>query len=88
MGRPAGSINGGGQSIISARKKARIGDDYKIWRMETLYEEDKLMPKRVSMDNAQMQDMYKEYFGEPGSELAEKLFHTSYSAKEKFKILD
>ena len=33
-------------------------------------------------------DMYKEYFGEPGSELAEKLFHTSYAAKEKFKILD
>ncbi len=77
MGCPGGCINGGGQSIISGRKKARIGDEYKVWRMETLYQEDKMMPKRVSMDNAQMQDMYTEYFGEPGSELAEKLLHTS-----------
>ena len=87
MGCPGGCINGGGQSIISGRKKARIGDEYKVWRMETLYEEDKMMPKRVSMDNAQMTDMYTEFFGEPGSELAEKLLHTTYSPKEKFKIL-
>ena len=87
MGCPGGCINGGGQSIISGRKKARVGDEYKVWRMETLYEEDKMMPKRVSMDNAQMTDMYTEFFGEPGSELAEKLLHTTYSPKEKFKIL-
>ena len=50
------------------------------------YEEDKMMPKRVSMDNAQMKDMYTEYFGEPGSELAEKLLHTTYSPKQKFGL--
>ena len=50
------------------------------------YEEDKMMPKRVSMDNAQMQDMYTEFFGEPGSELAEKLLHTTYSPKKRFDI--
>ena len=86
MGCPGGCINGGGQSIISGRKKARIGDEYKVWRMETLYEEDRMMPKRVSMDNAQMKDMYTEYFGEPGSELAEKLLHTTYTPKQKFGL--
>jgi hypothetical protein len=33
-----------------------------------------------------MKDMYTEYFGEPGSELAEKLLHTTYTPKQKFSL--
>ena len=39
------------------------------------------------MAGAEMADRYAACFGEPGSELAEKLLHTAYSPKEKFKIL-
>ncbi len=86
MGCPGGCINGGGQSIISARKKhGRIGYSYKDLRMKALYDEDKYKELRVSCDNSQIQKLYKDFLGEPGSEIAEKLLHTSYSPKEKFK---
>jgi NADP-reducing hydrogenase subunit HndD len=87
MGCPGGCINGGGQSIVSSRKKnGKLGYGYKELRMKALYDEDKSCELRVSSDNPQIQDLYKNYLGEPGSELAEKLLHTSYSGKEKFKV--
>ena len=86
MGCPGGCINGGGQSIISARKKhGRIGDSYKDLRMQALYDEDKYKELRVSCDNSQVKKLYDDFLGEPGSEIAEKLLHTSYTSKEKFK---
>ena len=33
-----------------------------------------------------MNRTYKEYIGNPGGELAEKLLHTSYTKKEKYNI--
>ena len=87
MGCPGGCINGGGQSIISSRKKnGKLGYGYKELRMKALYDEDKSCELRVSSDNPQIQDLYKNYLEKPGSELAEKLLHTSYSGKERFKI--
>jgi len=87
MGCPGGCINGGGQSIISARKKhGKLGYSYKDLRMQALYDEDKYKALRVSCDNPQIQQLYSDFLGKPGSELAEKLLHTSYSAKEKFHI--
>ena len=87
MGCPGGCINGGGQSIVSSRKKnGKLGYGYKELRMKALYDEDKSCELRVSSDNPQIQDLYKNYLEKPGSELAEKLLHTSYSGKEKFKV--
>ena len=86
MGCPGGCINGGGQSIISARKKhGRIGYSYKDLRMQALYDEDKYKELRVSCDNPQIKKLYEDFLGEPGGEISEKLLHTSYSSKEKFK---
>ena len=88
MGCPGGCINGGGQSIISARKKhGRIGSSYKDLRMKALYDEDKYKELRVSCDNPQIQKLYKDFLIEPGGVLSEKLLHTSYSPKKKFTIL-
>ena len=88
MGCPGGCINGGGQSIVSARKKhGRIGYTYKDRRMKALYDEDRFKQKRVSMDNTQIQQLYNDFLGEPGSEIAEKLLHTTYSPKERFTIV-
>ncbi|MCR5793737.1 MAG: [FeFe] hydrogenase, group A [Solobacterium sp.] len=89
MGCPGGCINGGGQSIIPSRiKNGKLGYGYKELRMKALYDEDVLSELRVSSDNVQIQDLYKNYLGEPGSELAEHLLHTSYTPKKKFNILD
>ncbi|MBR2669360.1 MAG: [Solobacterium sp.] len=87
MGCPGGCINGGGQSIIPSRiKNGKLGMGYRELRMKALYDEDAMQTIRVSSDNVQIQDLYKNYLGEPGSELAEKLLHTSYTSKERFKI--
>ncbi len=89
MGCPGGCINGGGQSIISSRKKnGKLGWGYKELRMKALYDEDTLMERRVSSDNPQIQQLYTEYLEKPGSELAEELLHTSYSPKNRFHILE
>ena len=87
MGCPGGCINGGGQSIIPASKKnGKMGYGYKELRMKALYDEDISMPLRVSSDNSQVQQLYKDFLGEPGSEKAEELLHTSYSPKDKFNV--
>lgn len=87
MGCPGGCINGGGQSIISARKKhGRLGYSYKELRMQALYDEDRYKELRVSADNPQIQKLYTDFLGSPGSAKAEKLLHTTYTPKEKFKV--
>lgn len=54
--------------------------------MQALYEEDSYKELRVSSDNPQIQKLYSDFLGKPGSEMSEKLLHTSYSAKKKFNI--
>ncbi|MBO4235036.1 MAG: (2Fe-2S)-binding protein [Firmicutes bacterium] len=90
MGCPGGCINGGGQSIVPSKVKNgnKIGYGYKDLRMNALYDEDQLCELRVSCDNKQIQELYDNFLGKPGSELAEKLLHTHYSQKERFNILD
>jgi NADP-reducing hydrogenase subunit HndD len=88
MGCPGGCINGGGQSIVPSKiKNGKLGYGYKELRMKALYDEDVLSELRVSSDNPQIQQLYADFLEKPGSELAEKLLHTSYSPKEKFNIV-
>lgn len=85
MGCPGGCINGGGQSIVPSKvKNGKLGYGYKELRMKALYDEDAMLEIRVSSDNPQIQELYKNYLGEPGSELAEELLHTSYTPKDRF----
>ena len=39
---------------------------------------------RKSHENPILKKIYKEYLGKPGSELAEKLLHTTYEKREKY----
>ena len=87
MGCPGGCINGGGQPIISARKKAsRLGYSYKDLRAKALYDEDAYKAIRVSKDNPQIQELYRNFLGQPGSEKAEQLLHTSYTPKHRYNF--
>ena len=49
-------------------------------RAAVLYSEDERLSVRQSHNNPQIQDLYKNFFGEPCSEKAEKYLHTSYNA--------
>ncbi len=85
MGCPGGCINGGGQPQISAvLKNAKNAPDFRLLRAQALYDEDSLLTVRKSHENKQIQELYKNFFKEPGSHLAHKLLHTKYSKKPKF----
>lgn len=85
MGCPGGCVNGGGQSLVSARLK-NDNVDYKTLRANALYEEDIIMENRKSHENKQIQELYKNFLVEPGSKIAHELLHTTYSQKQKFKF--
>lgn len=76
MACPGGCINGGGQPIVDSRTKAVV--DVKAKRAGALYSEDEASVLRKSHENPNIQLMYKEYFGEPGSHKAHELLHTHY----------
>ena len=75
MACPGGCINGGGQPFLH-------GDAALLEkRMKGLYQEDESKTLRLSHENADIQALYKEYLGEPGSEKAHHLLHTTYHEK-------
>ncbi len=89
MGCPGGCINGGGQpyvrEVFLPNEDPDILDTYKAKRAQALYSEDERQTIRQSHNNVQIQDLYKEFLGEPNSHLAHELLHTSYNEhRERF----
>jgi NADP-reducing hydrogenase subunit HndD len=80
---PGGCITGGGQPIVDA--KTQMSVNVRELRAKVLYGEDASKAKRKSHENAEVQQLYKEFLGEPNSHKAHELLHTTYSAKPKFK---
>ena len=75
MACPGGCINGGGQPFLH-------GDSALLeQRMKGIYSEDESKTLRLSHENADIQTLYKEFLGEPGSEKAHHLLHTTYHQK-------
>ena len=89
MGCPGGCVNGGGQPYVKPaflpNEDADILDTYRDKRAQALYSEDERQAARQSHNNKQVQQLYKEFLGEPNSHKAHKLLHTSYKAKERFQ---
>ena len=88
---PGGCINGGGQPFVKPLFLPNEGDDildtYRAKRAAVLYSEDERLVLRQSHNNKDIQKLYKDFLGEPGSELAEELLHTSYVAdREKYPV--
>ncbi len=75
MACPGGCINGGGQPYLHGHR------DLLDKRMKGLYTEDERKVKRLSHENSDIQKLYKEYLGTPGSEKAHHLLHTVYHQK-------
>ena len=87
MGCPGGCINGGGQpyvrDVFLPNEDADIYDTYMQKRANALYSEDERQVLRQSHRNVQLQDLYKEFLGEPNSHLAHELLHTHYNKNRK-----
>lgn len=84
MACPGGCIMGGGQPIKSAKIRETI--DVRKKRADAMYSIDEKSKIRMSHKNPVLLKIYEEYLGEPGGNLAHKLLHTHYEAKEKYRI--
>jgi len=79
MGCPGGCINGGGQPQVSAN--VRNFTNFREKRASVLYNNDAAKTIRKSHENEAVQQLYKEYLGEPGSHKAHELLHTTYTKR-------
>ncbi len=73
---PGGCVNGGGQPQVHA--DVRNFEDIRAIRAKVLYDNDAAKELRKSHDNPSIKKLYDEYLGEPGSEKAHHILHTSY----------
>jgi iron-only hydrogenase group A len=76
MACPSGCLGGGGQPYP-------VNEKIRTARRKAIYKRDRDLPLRKSHENPEVQELYDDYLGEPGSHLAEKLLHTSYVDRKK-----
>lgn len=77
MNCTGGCIAGGGQPKLTLMDMKSA----KQKRIDGLYSEDSKMKKRVSYKNPDIIKIYKEFYGEVGSNLAHQYLHTKYTDK-------
>ena len=82
MACPNGCITGGGQPIISNRE--RMEKDIAAIRAKAIYDEDESLPIRKSHENPYVQELYKEFLGEPCGHKSHELLHTHYVKRPKY----
>lgn len=73
---PGGCINGGGQPKSADPKVV-------VKKMERMYTMDEQATLRLSHENEEIVQLYKEYLKEPNSHLAHELLHTHYNDRSK-----
>ena len=77
MACPGGCLGGGGQPIptsIDIRQK----------RSEAIYAEDEGLPVRKSHENPEVQQLYKDFLGEPLGHKSHELLHTHYKPRKRY----
>ncbi len=84
MACPGGCINGGGQPTTFA--DVRNWTDYRKLRAAALYGEDEAKMVRKSHENPYVQNIYKDYLGEPGSHKAHELLHCTYVPYKRYRV--
>lgn len=82
MGCPGGCVNGGGQPVQPASVHNFV--DLRAKRAAALYSSDAKNTLRKSHENPALIEIYKEFFGEPGSHKAHEILHTSYKVRSRF----
>ncbi|MFA5203967.1 MAG: NADH-dependent [FeFe] hydrogenase, group A6 [Lentisphaeria bacterium] len=79
MACPGGCVGGGGQPFVDSKR------EYDVIRKRSaaIYAEDAGKEIRSSQKNPYIQQLYKEFLGEPHGEKAHQLLHTGYTPREK-----
>ncbi len=80
MACPGGCVNGGGQPQVHANIRNFV--DIRAERAKVLYALDKGNAIRKSHENPAIKEIYETFLGEPGSHLAHKLLHTTYTERK------
>jgi len=78
MACPGGCIAGGGQP-------RNVDNEVRKLRSEGLYTDDKQSKHRCSHENPFIQQLYKEFLGEPCGHKSHELLHLHYVPREKYK---
>ena len=84
MACPGGCVTGGGQPIVSSKKRSEV--DVRKLRADALYTIDEKKVIRKSHENPTIKKLYEEYFEKPGSHKSHELLHTTYKARERYKV--
>ena len=85
MACPGGCINGGGQSIYSRNHDLKTTDVIRS-RAKALYDEDMDNVLRTAHTNPDILNLYRDFLGEPGSQIAHQLLHTHYKARAALNL--
>ncbi|MBP7745966.1 MAG: [FeFe] hydrogenase, group A [Phycisphaerae bacterium] len=73
---PGGCIGGGGQPRLT-------DDDVRKARIAAIYDEDEHRELRKSHENPAVQQLYKEFLGQPLGEKSHHLLHTKYESRQR-----
>ena len=84
MACPGGCVTGGGQPIVSSKKRSEV--DVRKLRADALYTIDEKKVIRKSHENPTIKKLYEEYFEKPGSHKSHELLQTTYVARERYKV--
>ncbi len=77
MACPGGCLGGGGQPIPTSL-------DIRQKRSEAIYAEDEGLPIRKSHENPEVQQLYKDFLGEPLGHKSHELLHTHYKPRKRY----
>ncbi|MGN0832643.1 MAG: [FeFe] hydrogenase, group A [Kiritimatiellia bacterium] len=81
MACEGGCIGGGGQP--RAKSAPYLSRAMRQARIDALYADDARSTLRLSHENTEVQALYREFYGKPLSEKAERMLHTSYVSRAK-----
>ena len=79
MACPGGCIGGGGQP----KDLMKNADETRKSRIAALYQRDGSMALRTSHENPEIKAVYEAFYGQPLSELAERMLHTTYQDRSE-----
>ena len=79
---PGGCVNGGGQPIQPQSVRDTV--DLKALRAKALYDQDAGMSLRMSHESPVIQTLYRDWYGNFGSDKAHHALHTSYIKRKKY----
>ncbi|MEW5932444.1 MAG: NADH-dependent [FeFe] hydrogenase, group A6 [Bacillota bacterium] len=75
---PGGCIGGGGQPVPTTNEARQR-------RIDAIYQVDRNLPLRKSHENPAIQELYREFLGQPLGEKSHHLLHTQYTARPRYR---